>query len=220
MQRQREKDRLLKLAVCSKICSAMQFITCPSETRGYWLTERRNMSESWSWNVLSPPHTLVLRSSEFYSQLWLLMRIWLKGTEQFKKKWYCENSRLVVLAVLTPPSPFTSWEFPPRSWCSPPFPAGGWRACPILRVPISEPARLRFQARLSSHLLPGWSTASPGSGPCHLGTATLVCPRLGSWGSPGSPHTWNGQMSLNARGWVCAAGSAKSYNILLGFGYK
>lgn len=138
MQRRREKDRLLKLAVCSKICSAMQFITCPSETRGHWLTERRNMSESWSWNVLSPPHTLVLWSSEFYSQLWLLMRIWLKGTEQFKKKWYCENSRLVVLAVLTPPSPFASWAFPSRCWYSPPFPIGGWSACPILSVPISK----------------------------------------------------------------------------------
>lgn len=157
MQRQREKDRLLKLAVRSKICSAMQFITCPSETRGYWLTERRNMSESWSWNVLSPPHTLVLWSLEFYSQLWLLMRMWLKGTEQLKKKWYYENSRLVVLAVLTPPPPFTSWAPSSRSWCCPPFPAGGWRVCPILSVPVWKATRLRFHARLSSHLLLGWS---------------------------------------------------------------
>lgn len=157
MQRRREKDRLLKLAVRSKICSAMPFITCPSETRGYWLTERRNMSESWSWNVLSPPHTLVLWSSEFYRQLWLLMRIWLKGTEQLKTKWYCENSRLVVLAVLTPPSPLASWAFPSRSWYSPPFPAGSWSALPHPQCAHFKTSTGRFQDRLSSHLLPGWS---------------------------------------------------------------
>lgn len=57
MQRRREKDRLLKLAVCSKICSAMQFITCPSETRGHWLTERRNMSEKLELKCLvTSPH--------------------------------------------------------------------------------------------------------------------------------------------------------------------
>lgn len=114
------------------------------------------MSESWSWNVLSPPHTLVLWSSEFYSQLWLLMRMWLKGTEQLKKKKkkYCENSRSVVLAVLTPPSPFASWELPSRSWCPPPSLKRA--ACPILSVPISKPL-LRFQARLCPRLLPGWS---------------------------------------------------------------
>lgn len=153
MQRRREKDRLLKLAVRAKICSAMQFITCPSETRGYWLTERRNMSESWSWNVLSPPHTLVLWSSEFYSQLWLLMRIWVKRNRTVKKKkgtvktadslfW---QSSLLHLHLLLGVS-YQELVFPP-------FPAGRWRACPILGVPISKGTRGRFQAGLSSHLL-------------------------------------------------------------------
>lgn len=59
---EREKDRLLKLAVCSKICSAMQFITCPSETRGYWLTERRNMSEKLELKCLvTSPHISFLK---------------------------------------------------------------------------------------------------------------------------------------------------------------
>lgn len=206
MQRQREKDRLLKLAVRSKICSAMQFITCPSETRGYWLTERRNMSESWSWNVLSPPHTLVLWSLEFYSQLWLLMRMWLKGTEQLKKKWYYENSRLVVLAVLTPPPPFTSWAPSSRSWCCPPFPAG---FAPSSVCPFGN--QHGSGSKLGSLPTCCWDeAASPGSGPRHLGTATLVCPHLRSWGSLGSPHTWDGHTSLNVHGWACAAGSAKS----------
>lgn len=171
MQKRREKYRLLKFAVCSKICSAMQFITCPSETRGHWLTERRNMSESWSWNVISP-HISSLKLRILQSVATFNENMVKRNRTVFKKR-YCENSRLVVLAVLTPPSPFDSWAFPSRSWCSPPF--------PILSVPISKWTQLMLQARLSSHLLQGWSsqpqvrTMTPGdSHPC--------VPTSGSWG--------------------------------------
>lgn len=127
------------------------------------------------------------------------MRMWLKGTEQLKKKKkkYCENSRSVVLAVLTPPSPFASWELPSRSWCPPPSLRG-------LLVPSSV---CPFLSHCSGSKLGSVraccqdEAASPGAGPCHLGTAThLACPHLGSWGSLGSPHTGNGHTSLNARG--------------------
>lgn len=166
MQRRREKDRLLKLAVCSKICSAMQFITCPSETRGHWF----NWKKEYVWKLelkclVTSPHisSMKLRILQPFVTFNENM---VKRNRTVKKKWYWENSRLVVLAILTPPSPFASWAFPSRSRYSPPFPVGGWSACPILSVPISK--RARFQARLSCHLLPGWSgqprvrTVSPG----------------------------------------------------------
>lgn len=114
------------------------------------------------------------------------MRIWLKGTEQFLKKWYCENSRLVVVAVLTPPSPFTSWAFPPRSWCSPPrrgLKGSPHPQCAHFRTSTAQvPSSALFPpAAGMKHGQPQVRTVSPGdSHPCVPTPGELRVPWLSS----------------------------------------
>lgn len=115
-----------------------------------------------------------------------------------------KRADLVVLAVLTPPSPFPSWAFSFQELVFPSLPRRGLKCLPHAQC---AHFRMNMAQGASSALFP--PAASSGSGPAHLGTASLVCPPRGSWGvSPGSPPTGNGHTSLNAHGWVAAAAAA------------
>lgn len=167
------------------------------------------MSGSWSWNILSPPHTLVLWSSGFYSRLWVLMKTWLKGTEQLKKIIVLWKQQISCFGSPHSPIPICLPGVS-RRWYPPPFPIGDWSACPILSVLISKWTQARFQAQVSYYCRE--EAASPWYGPWHMGMDALACPLLASWGPFRYPHTQNGHGSLNAHGWVmccCPPGQHK-----------